>query len=290
MSPKSEDDDWVFDTIKATTAVSNTQKRRKPIVNRRESLEPPVNMMQDFSFDENGASGNGAYSTMRKINEDKPSPATRRMSAARRQSGIQKQPLAPSMSFGNDGSSLRPFRRVSGGEDSMYPATDENSAPDSEPLTKEGMLGQRVFSKIIDPALQNMYANTSSRDKGHALARVAEAWSILDSTDPEGEYLLLKLMVEKIQSDPKLSAALLPPSPPAKSPPKQKLVLAQNNPHLKNHRRRQSTQMPSGESKVAEPLECLPGLSTPGMEHTKQLADVLYERWSSGLKNRWPAV
>lgn len=31
-------------------------------------------------------------------------------------------------------------------------------------------------------------------------------------------------------------------------------------------------------------------LHTPGMEHTKQIANVLYQRWSEGLRNRWPAV
>jgi len=34
----------------------------------------------------------------------------------------------------------------------------------------------------------------------------------------------------------------------------------------------------------------LPGQLTPGMEHAKQLADVLYSKWADGLKNRWPVL
>lgn len=34
----------------------------------------------------------------------------------------------------------------------------------------------------------------------------------------------------------------------------------------------------------------LPGQVVPGMEHAKQLADVLYGKWVGGLRNRWPVV
>lgn len=37
-------------------------------------------------------------------------------------------------------------------------------------------------------------------------------------------------------------------------------------------------------------LANLPGQQVPGMEHTKQLSDVLYQRWSEGLRNRWPGI
>jgi serine/threonine-protein kinase 24/25/MST4 len=63
-------------------------------------------------------------------------------------------------------------------------------------------------------------------------------------------------------------------------------VLAQNNPHLKSHRRRQSTHAvdPLPQS---PPRSSMPGQNVPGMEHTKQLSDVLYQRWAEGLRNRW---
>jgi serine/threonine-protein kinase 24/25/MST4 len=47
--------------------------------------------------------------------------------------------------------------------------------------------------------------------------------------------------------------------------------------------------MPSPDP-FTEKLPNLPGQLVPGMEHTKQLADVLYSKWVGGLKNRWPVV
>lgn len=84
--------------------------------------------------------------------------------------------------------------------------------------------------------------------------------------------------------------------PPVSTPPSSqpsgtstpKLVLAQNNPHLKSHKRRQSL-MPT-EDTWTEKQKDLPGKVIPGMKHTKQLADVLYGKWADGLKNRWPNV
>lgn len=113
------------------------------------------------------------------------------------------------------------------------------------------------------------------------------------------------------------------------TPRAQKLVLAQNNPHLKSHRRRQSAQVggkssrepSSGSAFVngASPLKNNVSVNAYGMEedgghghnqsqserqgekemmidlvggleHTRQLADVLFERWCEGLRVRWPAV
>ena len=87
-------------------------------------------------------------------------------------------------------------------------------------------------------------------------------------------------------SDPKLSSALNNPCQPSDLP-KAKLVLAQNNPHLKSHRRRQSSVLTIDDPWVNEQAH-LPGQPIPGMEHAKQLADVLYSKWADGLKNRWP--
>ena len=98
------------------------------------------------------------------------------------------------------------------------------------------------------------------------------AWS---NTNPSG-------------SDPKL-ASLLPVSQTS-IPQKPKLILAQNNPHLKSHRRRQSSVMPSADDMWVEKRKNLPGQHTPGMEHTKQLGDILYSKWVEGLRNRWPAL
>ena len=93
---------------------------------------------------------------------------------------------------------------------------------------------------------------------------------------------------------------MLAPSSPTK------LILSQANPHLKSHRRRQGSLAPDASpekpSDKAEKeklrdiektaLEAkFPGREAqPGMEHSKQLSEVLYGRWVSGLQLRWPAI
>jgi serine/threonine-protein kinase 24/25/MST4 len=80
-------------------------------------------------------------------------------------------------------------------------------------------------------------------------------------------------------------------SSPFKGP---RLVLAQNNPHLKSHRRRQSAivggeKLWAGERQYDEIDEKkLPGHVEKGMEQQGLLADILYGQWISGLKSRWP--
>ena len=67
-------------------------------------------------------------------------------------------------------------------------------------------------------------------------------------------------------------------------------MLAQNNPHLKSHRRRNSSiPTTSGTTLNDKPLD-LPGQVVAGMEHTKKIADALYGKWAEGLRNRWPVV
>jgi serine/threonine-protein kinase 24/25/MST4 len=222
-----------------------------------------------------------------------------------RQPSMQKKPLQPDMNFGNSGSTVRLFRRVSDNStlaqvDSDVSnnsiTRDENRPPLSETVSKEALLGRRVFNKVVDPAFQEIHAQTGNQAKREALSRLADAWSALDAVDPEGEFQLMKAMIERVQGDSKLSALLspikassrdgTPQTSPQKSPVK--LIMAQNNPHLKSHRRRQSSMLPEGEHK--ERLNNLPGQAITGMEHTKQLADVLYGRWADGLHKRWPAV
>ncbi|KAK6212389.1 hypothetical protein LQW54_005342 [Pestalotiopsis sp. IQ-011] len=83
---------------------------------------------------------------------------------------------------------------------------------------------------------------------------------------------------------------------PQQSP--SRLVLANNNPHLKSHRRRQGSVISDTSSAGAEKTadkdkaamsEKYPGRDPqPGMEHCRQLSDVLYSRWADGLRIRWP--
>lgn len=313
---------------------------------------------------------------------------------ARRVAHAPKQPLGLDLTFGNSPSTVRHFKRVSSGEkraalasnpintpDSFHPnpqaktfrpsppnsanpfdVHDENEPPTPEyppmPVTKDALYGRRAYSKVLDSVFQEAHAHSASPQQREALGRVHQAWAHLDQMDPQGEFLLLKAMVDRLQGDPKLASALgiaVSPAPTpkhntkssefslggttvhgtgttrirsnttantpfAKSPdeciasPTQapfhtpvgtpnstssgsptkgpRLVLAQNNPHLKSHRRRQSAIV--GGEKVygldggVFDEKKLPGHVEKGMEQQGLLADILYGQWMQGLRSRWP--
>ncbi|KAK2763201.1 hypothetical protein FQN54_009837 [Arachnomyces sp. PD_36] len=291
-----DEDGWVFDTVKAPTLVGrkNTQKKRNELREEPGSTEDTAQMLQNLDLTNPRQTQPQPNSTVRRTSAAfDGSPSIRRANTKRRSSGGVKQPLGLNLSFGNSPSTVRQFRRVSdklpeeNPDDYRFPpGIDENTASKtlfSEPNSKEANLGRKAYSKAIGISCQEILANTSDQEKREAISRLAEAWSDLEMIDPEGLYHIVKLSNEKLQSDAKLSS-LLP-----ESPQKPKLVLAQNNPHLKSHQRRQSvqTQIESGWSTQKSNL---PGQHVLGMEHTKQLGDVLYDRWTEGLRNRWPAV
>jgi len=328
----------------------------------------------------------------------KPSGAT---PTARRISNALKQPLGVDLTFGNSPSTVRHFKRVSSGErrsalssnppanaNSFHPNphaktfrpsppssahpldiaedNNENEAPVKEyppmPITKDALYGRRAYSKALDSVFQEAHADSASPHQREAIGRVHQAWAQLDQIDPQGEFLLLKSMVDRLQNDPKLASALgiaVSPAPtprhntktseislggstihgtsttrirssttstsssvltkpsadastptstpfqtphgtpvsttsgsPLKGP---KLILAQNNPHLKSHRRRQSAFVggekmfgPDGYGGSGLDEKKLPGYVEKGMEQQGLLADILYGQWMQGLKSRWP--
>jgi len=52
---------------------------------------------------------------------------------------------------------------------------------------------------VIDPACQEVYAKTAGQAKLETISKVNQAWAALDALDPEGELLLFKSMLEKVQ-------------------------------------------------------------------------------------------
>ncbi|CAI6100283.1 unnamed protein product [Clonostachys chloroleuca] len=242
-----------------------------------------------------------------------------------RGSVVAKRPLQPDMSFGNSGSTMRLFRRVPsdsstrgeagrpGSPDDVF--CDENAQPAAaapiEPYGKEAILGRRLYNKAIEPSLSELHAQTSAMQKREALAKLSDAFAALDAVDPEGAYHLVNNLLTSMSQDKKLNGALLDKpsrkipddgtpqgtviiksSTPMTSPTK--LVLSSNNPHLKSHRRRQG-ESPASEGfneKEQSIIESkYPGREMrSGMEHCKQLSDVLYNRWAEGLRIRWPAA
>lgn len=246
----------------------------------------------------------------------------------------------------------------------MFEVSDvnnENEPPEPEyppmPVTKDALYGRRAYSKVLDGVFQEAYADTGSAHQREAMGRVASAWAQLDEIDPQGEFMLLKVMVDRLKADSKLAAALgieVPapssvlrrnntqgsdvsysgttvhgngttrvrsntklstssvskssasedydsPSTPIDTPngtsspsaKGAKLVLAQNNPHLKSHRRRQSAFVVGEKAYGNDSLPMvdekkLPGHVEKGMEQQGLLADILYGQWMSGLRSRWP--
>lgn len=207
ISPVEEKDDWIFDTIKASTLAipKHTQKRRKVSAAQSTVLESPEEMMDQLTLNDKPSHVqlSPAPAAHKSTVKRRPSPSQVASPAKRRPSG-QKQALQPDTSFGNSGSTVRLFRRVSDNSPSVTPdapvaGRDENQARLAESVTKEALLGRRAYTKVIDQAFQETYAHTGSQVKREAISRLADAWNALDVADPEGEYLLLKLMVAKIQ-------------------------------------------------------------------------------------------
>lgn len=233
--------------------------------------------------------------------------------------------------------------------------TNSSGERESSVVSKEILLGRRLYAKAVEPCLQELHAQTSNSAKRDALGKLADAFSALDAVDPEGQLLFFKAMIEKLGTDKKLVKELslggvvdgglsgrsrspsktsthMPvlsptqehtPTPSQPSSPKKllggpdpstpsagggnspiKLVLAQSNPHLRSHRRRQASGLGISTPSSAAPqilreerdggdkekLVGLPGRDVAGMGHLKDLADVLYGRWSEGLRGRWPNV
>lgn len=273
------------------------------------------------------------------------------------------------MSFGNMGSTQRLFRRVasnnssdssrpdgtsrSGGsnEENLDPAPRKSSR-DAPSTSKEALLGHRVFTKALEPALAELHAQTSGQQRREALARLSDALALLDSADPEGTYHLVQGLVSAVSHDKKLSQAFLPQGTPADEPKTssatapapapvpapegythgtvinmnkradQQQASAPASPakalfsgtpaspaHLRSHRRRRGSQVPSeagptgrADSRLDErqprgdperaALEArFPGREAqPGMEHCRQLSELLYGRWVSNVHTRWPGI
>ena len=215
MSSPDDTDDWVFDTIKAPTVISQAQiqqlhqhkstKRRRVSSKQEMWRDTPEGMLDRLTLKENSRqSSPPPPTTVRKATTKRRVSRTASSATAKRKVSGQKMPLEPSISFGNSASTVRQFRRVSNESPRISPNSsmakrDENQPPSAETITKEALIGRRAYSKAIDQAFQETYAQTGSQNKREALSKVAHAWSGLDQDDPEGEYHLLKLIIAKVQ-------------------------------------------------------------------------------------------
>ncbi|CAO2647422.1 Nn.00g083440.m01.CDS01 [Neocucurbitaria sp. VM-36] len=417
LSPRTEEDEWVFDTVKpGTVAPARQTARRRKLARIPSSGADPVSSAMQHMDLKAAPLGNVTDSPLperRRVSSRRVSQATAfRVSSgsnptARRVSNAHKQPLGVDLTFGNSPSTVRHFKRVSSGErraelrpnppnnqsnqsnqpfqpnpqartfrpsppNSNHPldGNNENEPPALEyppmPITKEALYGRRAYSKALDSVFQEAYADSGSPHQREAIGRVHQAWAGLNEADPQGEFLLLKAMVDRLKNDSKLASALgievYPSQSPLKTPVKHntntsetslggttvhgtsttrirsstastsaasiskdsedydrtptstpfqtpngtpmstasgspikgpKLVLAQNNPHLKSHRRRQSAFVVGEKTFGADGMgvlneKKLPGHVEKGMEQQGLLADILYGQWMQGLRSRWP--
>ena len=210
MSMPEDKEDWVFDTIKAPTMVlprqteKRTRERPKVSIIHDEVQENPEAMLGRLSLEESQHKQPTPSLTIRRATMKRRSSPVGVASPAKRRSSGQKLPLAPSTNFGNSGSTTRQFRRVSENSPNTSPnvsiaGRDENQQQIAETVTKEALLGRRAYTKVMDQAFQETYAQTANQVKREAISRVAIAWDAWDKDDPEGEFHFLKLMLERVQ-------------------------------------------------------------------------------------------
>lgn len=328
ISPKDDEQEWTFDTVKSVAPPRRpTIKSRKPsssIIAAEEAMRR-LDVKDGPLGPSSPAIGTVRKSTVRRT----PSLAQSSVhsNGSPRPTVAAKKPLQTDMSFGNSGSTMRLFRRVPsdsstsgqagrpGSPDDVF--CDENLPPAMaapvEPYGKEAILGRRLYTKAVEPTLAELHAQTSAMQKREALAKLSDAFAALDAVDPEGAYHLMSNLVSAMSQDKKLNATVLNPAvqkipddgtpqgtvivrtPSSASPTK--LILSSSNPHLKSHKRRQGSSPMVHISEKEIDMERLaleakyPGQEArSGMEHCKQLSDVLYGRWADNLKIRWPGV
>lgn len=373
-----QDDDWVFETVKAVPArqvSTNLTKRRRKAQSTSDfawTVEATT-MMEDMSLDRGTAR---RVSGRQEQHHPEANSSVRRSSTKMRvPSTQQRQPLGVNMSFGNSPSTTRQFRRVSPNsnaenEDPLQSDTAvssplkmevDSSEPSSRaasssfdqgsviyspsPLSrfssqtstitsesKEAALGRVLYSQAIGISCQNVLNETGNQAHREVISRLAEAFSDLEAADPEGLYHIMQSIVHKMDVEAKLKE-MLPKTErpvlsrqasdnpvdcgtvqrtPSKAPrvvqhdesrnaSPTKLVLAQNNPHLKSHRRRQSAQVASRESsQVWSPVkptkDAVEGeldklmKKSSALPHISAMEAGMYERWLDGLRVRWPAL
>lgn len=231
MSPKDDDDEWVFETIKSVALPKNPMNvETTPTKSRDPSrVRDPEDGLRRVDV-RDGPLQPSTPQTVRKATMRRQPPAMappqRRLSTStgspRPPVAAAKRPLQTDMSFGNSGSTMRLFRRVPSEheapkihqENARETVNDENRPPSAmqaptEPTSKEALLGRRLYNKAIEPALEELHAQTGPSQKREALADLSDAFAHLDLVDPEGAYHLLRNLLSSISQDNRLSAALL---------------------------------------------------------------------------------
>lgn len=374
LSTNDNTEEWTFDTVRsvAQPPPPTPPPKKANSKNRDSSIFSADEAMRKLDLNEGPLQmSSPAPSTVRRGTVRHHATGRRRQDSvfhvdpdgSPRSSVAGRRPLQPDMSFGNTGSTQRLFRRVASDDsDSSHPSASsrtsdgsnaENRDPESkasrELSSKEAVLGHRLYTKAMEPALAELHAQTSALQKREALAKLSEALALLDSVDPEGTYHLMQGVVSAVAHDKKLGQAFLKgsgssssgvgspvsaadlktvpegythgtvinmnkrdgasaPGSPAKllfanggrkrrgsaapsnassdAPSSASPAKGANGPDRPDSRQKQLSDL----EKAA--LEArFPGREAqPGMEHCRQLSELLYGRWVRNLQGRWPGI
>ena len=203
-------DEWVFETVRAMPLtphhacedISPSETRSRNDVGCPGSYT--ISTKQHDSF-----AGAGINQTTRGSSVHKATAVRRRPSATNSSTKIRiksdgkRQPLAPSLDFGNSASTTRQFQHLYEDREFGYGnslnSPDENQRPKADELSKEALLGRSAFSNAINPAIREVSSRTTCPRTREHLSRIGSAWDALDQEDAEGEHDLLGLIFEKVQ-------------------------------------------------------------------------------------------
>lgn len=244
FSSKDTTEEWTFDTVKTmpppppkgvhqkrpSSSLSTEQAMRK--------LDLKDGPLQMSPASNNGNGTTNTTGTMRRIpTNQRPGVSNERRGSLADVNGSPKsttsrKPLQTDTSFGNTGSSARPFRRVpsadseeSGGSNGSQKSSESNaenrdpaarritSQESASSATKEAQLGHRLYTKAFEPTLAELHAQTSGTKKREALAQLSDAFGLLDSVDPEGAYHLMQNLMIAMTKDRKLGPTFVSKNP-----------------------------------------------------------------------------
>lgn len=220
------DDGWTFDTVKSVAppppkhTASSRNSSAEQVLLKVDPKEAPLDLSSP-------SPGTMRKTTVRQVSagaEVRRSVVNVDTNGSPRSSVVTRQPLQADLSYGNTGSDARPFRRVPSDDSGTGSAgtsrsgesrgsNAENRDPRRKPATecasKEAALGHRLFVKAIDPTLAELHAQTAGAKRREALAKLSDAFALLDTVDPEGAHQLMQGMLSAMSRDRKLGPAFL---------------------------------------------------------------------------------
>ena len=188
-------------------------------------------------------------------------------SLSKADSEIMSPPLLPAMD------TSRMHRRSNGSSTntSMTKSTDTTSSPPQPPSITASQsiapvpiplgLAHYLQTHAIAPSVQDIFTRTTTATSGDSnkqavLSRLMEAFSELESVDPEALLQIFNGIMKRVRRDEGLKCLLedgteqISPQKVSASGagPGAKLVLAQNNPHLRSHHRRRQSAFVQGQN------------------------------------------